>query len=125
PDGLLAQILMASTYPLEIVKANRWFLEPRHAALSGDQLAAALEGETWDPSIKALAIFPQILRMMGANLDWTEQLGDSFVAQQATGRASSAGAAEGVAPTPGEGSPRKGKVRASEPVNPASMYPPV
>src|SRR5262249_59850512 len=83
PDALLAQILMASTYPLEIVKANRWFLDPRHAALSGDQLAAALEGETWDPSIKALAIFPQILRMMVANLDWTEQLGDSFVAQQA------------------------------------------
>ena len=81
--GPQAQILMASTYPLEIVKANRWFLDPRHAALSGDQLATALEAETWDPSIKALAIFPQILRMMDANLDWTEQLGDSFVAQQA------------------------------------------
>jgi hypothetical protein len=74
---------MASTYQLEIVKANRWFLDPRHAALSGDQLAAALEAETWDPSVKALAIFPQILRMMDANLDWTEQIGDSFVAQQA------------------------------------------
>jgi Protein of unknown function (DUF3300) len=83
PDALLAQILMASTYPLEIVKANRWFLDPRHAALSGDQLASALEAETWDPSIEALAVFPQILRMMDANLDWTEQLGASFVAQQA------------------------------------------
>jgi len=83
PDALLAQILMAATYPLEIVKANRWFRDPRHAALSGDQLAAALESETWDPSVKALVNVPQILMMMDANLDWTEELGDAFVAQQA------------------------------------------
>jgi hypothetical protein len=83
PDALLAQILMAATYPLEIVKASRWFRDSRHADLSGDQLAAALEAETWDPSIKALMNVPQILTMMDANLDWTEQLGDSFVAQQA------------------------------------------
>jgi hypothetical protein len=83
PDALLAQILMAATYPLEIVKANRWFQDSRHAALSGDQLAAALEAETWDPSVKALVTVPQILMMMDANLDWTEDLGDAFVAQQA------------------------------------------
>jgi hypothetical protein len=83
PDALLAQILMAATYPLDIVKARRWFQDPRHAALSGDQLAAALEAETWDPSLKALVTFPQILMMMDANLDWTEELGDAFVAQQA------------------------------------------
>jgi Protein of unknown function (DUF3300) len=83
PDALLAQILMAATYPLEIVKGNRWFQDPHHAALSGDQLAAALEAETWDPSIKALVTFPQILMMMDANLDWTEELGDVFVRQQA------------------------------------------
>jgi hypothetical protein len=83
PDALLAQILMAATYPLEIVKARRWFQDPRHAALSGDQLAAAFEAETWDPSVKALVTFPQILMMMDANLDWTEELGDAFVAQQA------------------------------------------
>jgi len=83
PDALLAQILMAATYPLDIVKARRWFQDPRHAALSGDQLAAALEAETWDPSIKALVTFPQILMMMDANLDWTEELGDAFMAQQA------------------------------------------
>src|SRR6516162_6519769 len=83
PDALLAQMLMAATYPLDIVKARRWFQDPRHAALSGEQLAAALEAETWDPSIKALVIFPQILMMMDANLDWTEELGDAFMAQQA------------------------------------------
>ena len=69
PDALLAQILMAASYPLDIVKARRWFQDPRHAALSGDQLAAALEAETWDPSVKALVTFPQILMMMDANLD--------------------------------------------------------
>ena len=83
PDALLAQILMAATYPLDIVKARRWFQDPRHAALSGDQLVAALEAETWDPSVKALVTVPQILMMMDANLDWTEELGDAFVAQQA------------------------------------------
>jgi hypothetical protein len=83
PDALLAQMLMAATYPLDIVKARRWFQDPRHAALSGEQLAAALEAETWDPSIKALVTFPQILMMMDANLDWTEELGDAFMAQQA------------------------------------------
>jgi hypothetical protein len=83
PDALLAQMLMAATYPLDIVKARRWFQDPRHAALSGEQLAAALETETWDPSIKALVTFPQILMMMDANLDWTEELGDAFMAQQA------------------------------------------
>jgi hypothetical protein len=83
PDALLAQILMAATYPLEIVKANRWLQDPRHAALSSDQLAAALEDATWDPSIKALVIFPQILMMMDGNLDWTEELGAAFVGQQA------------------------------------------
>jgi hypothetical protein len=83
PDALLAQMLMAATYPLDIVKARRWFQDPRHAALSGEQLAAALEPETWDPSVKALVTFPQILMMMDANLDWTEELGDAFMAQQA------------------------------------------
>jgi len=83
PDALLAQMLMAATYPLDIVKARRWFQDPRHATLSGEQLGAALEAETWDPSIKALVIFPQILMMMDANLDWTEALGDAFMAQQA------------------------------------------
>jgi hypothetical protein len=131
PDALLAQILMASTYPLEIVKANRWFLDPRHAALSGDQLATALEAETWDPSIKALAIFPQILRMMDANLDWTEQLGDSFVAQQADvmdtiQRLRQQAAAAGTLWSDAQQRvTEEGQGIAIGPVNPAYMYLPV
>src|SRR5215469_5248558 len=131
PDALLAQILIASTYPLEIVKANRWFLDPRHAALSGDQLATALEAETWDPSIKALAIFPQILRMMDANLDWTEQLGDSFVAQQADvmdtiQRLRQQAAAAGTLWSNAQQRvTEEGQGIAIEPANPAQIYPPV
>jgi Protein of unknown function (DUF3300) len=82
PDALLAQILMAATYPLEIVKADRWVHDSRHAALRGDLLDRALEAEAWDPSVKALVTFPSILRMMDVNLDWTERLGDAFLAQQ-------------------------------------------
>jgi hypothetical protein len=131
PDALLAQILMASTYPLEIVKANRWFSDPRHAALSGGQLAAALEAETWDPSIKSLAIFPQILRMMDANLDWTEQLGDSFVAQQpdvmdTIQRLRQQAAAAGTLWSNAQQSvTEEGQGIAIEPANPAFMYLPV
>ena len=131
PDALLAQILMASAYPLEVVKANRWFLDPRHAALSGNQLAAALEAETWDPSIKALAIFPQILRMMDANLDWTEQLGASFVAQQADvmdtiQRLRQQAAAAGTLWSNAQQRvTEEGQGIAIEPADPAYMYPPV
>jgi len=82
PDALLAQILMAATYPLEIVKAARWLQDPGHASLRGDQLAGALETETWDPSVKSLVPFPQILRMMDEQLDWTENLGNAVAAQQ-------------------------------------------
>ena len=82
PDALLAQILMAATYPLEIVKADRWLQDPSHANLRGDQLAEAIEAETWDPSVKSLVPFPQILRIMSQELDWTEQLGNAVVVQQ-------------------------------------------
>ena len=131
PDALLAQILMASTYPLEIVKANRWFRDPRHAALSGDQLAAAVEAEIWDPSIKALAIFPQILWMMDANLDWTEQLGDAFVAQpadvmDAVQRLRHQAAAAGTLWSNAQQRvSEEGQGIAIEPTNPAYIYPPL
>jgi hypothetical protein len=82
PDALLAQILMAATYPLEVVKADRWLQDPAHANLQGDQLAAAIEAEAWEPSVKSLVPFPRILRMMDGELDWMEQLGNAVVAQQ-------------------------------------------
>jgi len=83
PDSLVAQILMAATYPLEVVEADRWLRDPNHAALKGEPLAAALDQQQWDPSVKSLVPFPQILRMMDGNLDWTEQMGDAFLANQA------------------------------------------
>ncbi len=83
PDTLVAQILMAATYPLEVVEASRWLQEPQNAQLQGDYLTNALELQDWDPSVKALIAFPQVLSMMNENLEWTERLGDAFLAQQA------------------------------------------
>lgn len=82
PDELLGQILMASTYPLEVVEAQRWVQDPKNAGLKGDQLTAALQDKDWDPSVKSLVPFPQILVMMSDRLDWMQKLGDAFLAQQ-------------------------------------------
>lgn len=83
PDPLLTQILTASTYPLEVVEAARWLQNPGNAALKGDALAAALQTQDWDPSVKSLVPFPQILKMMDSRLDWMQKLGDAFLTQQA------------------------------------------
>jgi hypothetical protein len=80
PDSLLAQIFMASTYPLEIVQAARW--SKAHPDVKGDAVAKALEKETWDASVKSLVAFPDVLTMMNDKLDWTQKLGDAFLAQQ-------------------------------------------
>jgi hypothetical protein len=82
PDEVLGQILIAATYPLEVVQADRWLTIPANANLRGADLAAALQQQSWDPSIKSLIAFPQILSMMDLDLDWTETLGDAFLAQQ-------------------------------------------
>ncbi len=80
PDPLLAQVLMASTYPLEIVQAARFAND--NASLKGDPLNEALQKQSWDDSVKSLVSFPQVLTMMDAKLDWTQKLGDAFLAQQ-------------------------------------------
>ena len=80
PDDLLGQILMAATYPLDVVEAARWVQDPRNASLKGDQLFAALQQQNWDASVKSLAPFPSILDMMDVNLEWTERLGEAFLA---------------------------------------------
>ena len=82
PDALVAQILAAATYPLEVVLARRWLADPHNAALKGDQLAAALAGQDWDPSVKSLVAFPRVLAMMDGELDWTERLGEAFLADE-------------------------------------------
>jgi hypothetical protein len=83
PDPLLAQILMASTYPLEVVEAARWISAPANKALQGDALTNALQAQSWDPSVKALVPFPRVLDNMSDQLQWTERLGNAFLAQQA------------------------------------------
>jgi Protein of unknown function (DUF3300) len=80
PDPLLTQILMASTYPLEVIEAARWSRD--NPALKGQALQDAMHTESWDPSVKALTAVPQTLEMMNDKLDWTQQLGDAFLAQQ-------------------------------------------
>jgi hypothetical protein len=80
PDALLAQVLMASTYPIEVVEAARW--QKANAALKDKALEDALQKQTWDPSVKALTAVPQVLAMMNEKLDWTTKLGDAFLAQQ-------------------------------------------
>ncbi|WP_437560044.1 DUF3300 domain-containing protein [Acidithiobacillus sulfuriphilus] len=82
-DPLLIDILTASTYPLEVVEAKRWVADPANAALKGDALITALAAQDWAPSVKALVPFPQILQTMDAHLEWTEHLGEAFLAQQA------------------------------------------
>jgi Protein of unknown function (DUF3300) len=82
PDELLTQILMASTYPLQVVQAARWLEKDDNKALKGDALAEALNREAWDPSVKSLAPFPQVLAMLNDNLSWTEQLGYAVATQQ-------------------------------------------
>lgn len=80
PDSLLSQILMASTYPLEIVEAARW--SKANPNLKDDDAVKAAEQNGWDPSVTSLVAFPQVLTMMDSNLAWTERLGDAFLAQQ-------------------------------------------
>jgi hypothetical protein len=80
PDALLAQIFMASTYPLEIVQAARWSKE--HPEVKGDAVAKEMEKQSWDPAVKSLVAFPDVLVMMNEKLDWIQKLGDAFLAQQ-------------------------------------------
>jgi Protein of unknown function (DUF3300)/Chaperone of endosialidase len=80
PDTLLSQALMASTYPLEVVQAQRWSESNKN--LKGDQLKAAVDKQTWDDSVKSLVATPSVLTMMNDKLDWTQKLGDAVLAQQ-------------------------------------------
>jgi Protein of unknown function (DUF3300) len=81
PDTLLAEVLMASTYPVEVVQADRWANANKN--LKEDQLKAAVDKQGWDNSVKALIATPSVLTMMSTKLDWTQKIGDAFLAQQA------------------------------------------
>jgi hypothetical protein len=81
PDALLANMLAAATYPLEVVEADRWIKENK--TLKGDALKTAVDKKGWDDSVKALTATPSVLDMMSDKLDWTKDLGDAMLAQQA------------------------------------------
>jgi hypothetical protein len=80
PDSLVAQILAASTYPDQVVEADRWL--QAHPDLKGDQLGQEVDQQSWDPSIKALTEFPSVLANMDKNLSWTSSLGDAYINDQ-------------------------------------------
>jgi uncharacterized membrane protein YgcG len=79
PDALVAQILAASTYPTQIVEADRWM--QGHSNLKGEKLAKEVDKQDWDPSVKAVAQFPSVLENMDKNLSWTSSLGDAYINQ--------------------------------------------
>src|SRR5262245_8092888 len=80
PDPLLAQMLVASTYPLDVVAAQQWL--DKNKNLKGDDLTKAAEKEPWDPSIQAMVAIPDALKKLSENIAWTQDLGDAFLAQQ-------------------------------------------
>ncbi|HWD58282.1 MAG TPA: DUF3300 domain-containing protein [Stellaceae bacterium] len=82
PDQLLTQMLMAATFPDQLVDANKWLQDGSNASLKGDDLANALQPLPWDPSVKSLVAFPQLVAMMIDHLDWTQALGAAFANQQ-------------------------------------------
>jgi hypothetical protein len=81
PDVLLSQILIAATYPLEVVEAERW--SRRNPGLDGEDAVNAVSDRDWDPSVKALVAFPRLLERMSEDLDWTTRLGEAYLYQEA------------------------------------------
>ncbi|VTN14073.1 Protein of uncharacterised function (DUF3300) [Raoultella terrigena] len=79
PDNLLSQVLMASTYPGNVIQAVQWSQD--NPSMQGDAAVQAVAGQPWDPSVKSLVAFPTLLALMGENPPWVENLGDAFLAQ--------------------------------------------
>jgi hypothetical protein len=126
PDSLVAQILAASTFPEQVVEADRWV----QARLKGDALAKAVDQQPWDPSIKALTAFPSVLGNMDQNLSWTSSLGDAYYNQQENvldavqvmrRRAQEAGT---LKTTPQETVAMQDSTTTIEPANPDTVYVP-
>jgi hypothetical protein len=82
PDQLLAQVLMAASYPQQILDAAQWLDDQNHASVKGDDLAQSLEPLPWDPSVKSLVAFPQIIKMMAEHIEWTQALGTAFASSE-------------------------------------------
>jgi len=80
PDPLLSQVLVASTYPLEIIQLQQWL--QKNSTLKDDALTTAVQKQDWDASIQAMAVFPDLVKRMADNIKWTTDLGNAFLAQQ-------------------------------------------
>jgi hypothetical protein len=80
PDPLLSQVLVASTYPLEVVQAYQWL--QRNPGVTGAALTEAVQQQNWDPSIQALVVFPDVIKRLNDDVTWTTNLGNAFLAQQ-------------------------------------------
>ena len=130
PDALLAQTLMAATFPLQVVDAARWLEVPANKALQGDDLTQALASKDWDPSVKSLVPFPQVLAMMNSQLDWLQQVGYAMTTQQAAVMDSvqrlrrPAQAAGSLQSTPQQVVRTEAQTITVEPANPAVVYVP-
>ncbi len=128
PDPLLSQVLMASTYPLEIVEAARW--ARANPGLQGDEAVRAVADKDWDPSVKSLLAFPDLLARMDEQLDWTRRLGDAFLAQEEQVMATvqqlrqRAQASGNLAPDERQRVVSEGGTIAIEPANPQVVYVP-
>ncbi|HWX17871.1 MAG TPA: DUF3300 domain-containing protein [Chthoniobacterales bacterium] len=128
PDSLVAQILTASTFPEQVVQADRWL--QAHPDLTGDALAKAVDQQPWDPSVKALTAFPPVLGNMDKNLSWTSSLGDAYYnqpedvmdgIQDMRQQAQEAGTLQ---TTPQESVAMQDSTIAIEPTNPDTVYVP-
>jgi hypothetical protein len=128
PDALIAQILAASTYPTQVIEADRWMQQ--NSNLKGQPLAEAVDQQSWDPSVKALTQFPSVLAMMDTNLAWTSALGEAYASQSQSvlaaiqvmrGRAQQAGYLES---TPQESVTNDGQTIVIEPASPDIVYVP-
>jgi hypothetical protein len=80
PDPLLSQVLVASTYPLEIIQLQQWL--QKNPGLTGDALTNAVQKQDWDPSIQAMSVFPDLVKRLSDDIKWTTDLGNAFLAQQ-------------------------------------------
>jgi hypothetical protein len=129
PDELIAQILAASTYPTQIVEADRWL--QLHSNLQSEQVAEQVDQQAWDPSVKALTAFPSVVANLDKNLSWTTALGEAYFNQQQDvlnavqvmrQRAQGAG---NLQSTPQQRVTTEGTTIVVEPVNPETCYLPV
>ena len=128
PDALVAQILAGSTYPTQIVEADRWLQQ--NSNLKGDQLMAAVNNQPWDPSVKALTQFPSVLDQMSQNLSWTSSLGDAYfnfqqdVMNAVQSMRAKAQAAGNLKSTPQQTVTTQGQTIVIVPANPQVVYVP-